>query len=469
MVQEVRRDTGTTGGILRLAAIERHLTRPVPRYTSYPTAPHFHDGIDAAAYAGWLGKLDPAHPISLYLHVPFCRKLCWYCGCNMKLAVRDEPLETYSDALLKEIDLVAARLPARMKVDHLHWGGGTPTVLKPDLLERLMGRLRRCFDITSDAELAIEADPRTLKQDMVRNLAALGFNRSSFGVQEFDPKVQAAINRVQPAEMVERCVDMLRDHGISAINFDLIYGLPHQTVESLVRTIDRSADMAPDRVALFGYAHVPWMAKKQRLIDEAALPGAGERLAQATGAAGRLAERGYQAIGIDHFARPEDPLAAAAGAGTLRRNFQGYTTDAAATLIGLGATSIGRTPDGFVQNRHETGAWMRAVEEGRLPVAKGHAFGGDDLLRASVIEKLMCFGTVDLDAEATSFGYPPDWLDDDIEALQPLLADGIVRIDGRSIALAPGAGVLTRLVAAAFDAYLTPPAAGSGKRHSVAV
>lgn len=376
------------------------MSRNVQRYASYPTAPHFSKAVGSADYANWLSSLSPNEPVSLYLHVPYCRELCWYCGCNMKLARKDAPAAHYAQTLNQEIRLLAHHLPDRMAISHLHWGGGTPTALVPDDLERAMQSVRDNFDITADAELAIESDPRTLTDEMIRRIGQLGFTRASFGVQEFDPKVQKAINRVQPPEMVRHSVEELRRAGVAGINFDLIYGLPHQTVATLLETIRLCIDMRSDRIALFGYAHVPWMAKKQRLIDEAALPGSAERLQQCQSAASALVEAGYVAIGLDHFALPNDSMAKAAKAGTLRRNFQGYTTDRAETMLGVGSTSIGRTPSGYLQNLLETGAWARSIDAGVLPIAKGVALSQDDTLRDHVIERLMCTGEVDLDAAA---------------------------------------------------------------------
>ncbi|MEM8664403.1 MAG: oxygen-independent coproporphyrinogen III oxidase [Pseudomonadota bacterium] len=446
-------------------ALRQYATRAVPRYTSYPTAPHFNTGVTAAQYAAWLEALDPAEPVSLYLHVPFCRKLCWYCGCNMKLASRDEPIVRYAATLREEIALLAAHLPARMRLSHLHWGGGTPTALTPDDLERTMDTVRTHFDVTPDAELAIESDPRTLTGEMIARIGRIGFTRASFGVQEFDPKVQAAINRVQPPDQVRAAVDGLREAGVSAINFDLIYGLPHQTVATLLETIGLCGEMRPDRIALFGYAHVPWMARKQRLIDETALPGAAARLAQADAAARAITEAGYTAIGLDHFARPTDPLAKAAAAGTLRRNFQGYTTDNAVALLGVGATSIGRTPAGHVQNIAETGAWAREVEAGTLPVGRGYALVGQDAMRAKVIEALMCNGTVDLTATAAEFGQPATWWASVREEIAQMAADGLLIQNEGIIAVTAAGTPLVRVVAALFDEYL--PARTT--RHSVAV
>ncbi|MCA8926843.1 MAG: oxygen-independent coproporphyrinogen III oxidase [Alphaproteobacteria bacterium] len=448
-----------------VSVLSQYAARAVPRYTSYPTAPHFRPDLGAETYAGWLERLDPTEPVSLYLHVPFCRQLCWYCGCNMKLATRAAPIARYCDSLIAELDLVAARLPGRFRISHLHFGGGTPTALEPSDLARVMATVRRRFDFAEDAEIALEGDPRTLSDEMIATVGRLGFTRASFGVQEFDPKVQAAINRIQPPDMVRRAVEGLRAAGVASVNFDLIYGLPHQTAASLLQTIAECVAMRPDRIALFGYAHVPWMAKKQRLIDEAALPGSTARIEQATAAAEALVAAGYEAIGLDHFALPADDLAVAAAAGRLRRNFQGYTTDQANALLGVGATSIGRTPFGYVQNIAETGAWARAVGEGRFPIGKGHAYRGDEPLRAHVIEELMCQGHIDLAAARARYGAPPDALADADAALADMARDGLIVVDGDRLTLTPAGKPLVRVVAAAFDTYLQQAAA----RHSVAV
>lgn len=444
---------------------QKYASLAVPRYTSYPTVPHFDTGVGHHGYAGWLEALNPAEPVSLYLHVPFCRKLCWYCGCNMKLAARYEPVADYVETLIRELELVAEHLPGRVGLSHLHFGGGTPTALEPDDLERVMDAVRTHFTVNEGAELAIESDPRTLTPEMTRRIGALGFTRASFGIQEFDPKVQKAINRIQPEEMVVAAVEGLREAGITGINFDLIYGLPHQTVDTLRATIAACAALQPDRLALFGYAHVPWMAKKQRMIDEAALPGAQARVEQAAAAAKLILAAGYEAIGLDHFALPHDDLAVAAREGTLRRNFQGYTTDKARTLLGVGATSIGRTPSGYVQNIAETGAWARSVQSGTLPIAKGHAFQGEDVMRSHIIEELMCRGGIDLDATMRRFGTPPTCFDDEFEELAEMERDGLVTLDGHVLRLTPEGTPLVRTVASVFDAYLST----GGARHSVAV
>jgi oxygen-independent coproporphyrinogen III oxidase len=447
------------------SAFEKYAKASVPRYTSYPTAPHFSTHFPAGSYRQWLARLDPGEPVSLYLHVPFCKQQCWYCGCNMKLAARHSPVASYVQNLLQEIDLIAVALPARMAVSHLHFGGGTPTVLEPEELAAVMARLAARFELRPDAEIAIESDPRTLSDAMIEQIGALGFNRASFGVQEFDPDVQAAINRIQPPEMVERATRGLRASGVANINFDLIYGLPYQTAAALCRTVEQCVAMRPDRVVLFGYAHVPWVAKNQRMIADDSLPAASARAKQARLAAATLAANGYVRIGIDHFALPEDSLAIAAAEGRLHRNFQGYTSDAARTLIGIGATSIGRTPQGYVQNLSETGAWSRAVAAGKLPVARGHALSGQEQLRGHVIERIMCDGAVDLAAEGGASGFAEDWYAAEAPELLQMQEDGLLTcIDGK-LSLTPEGLPLARVVAAVFDTYLRESAA----RHSVAV
>ena len=301
--------------------VAKYASLLVPRYTSYPTVPHFSERVDADRYRVWLRTLDPKQPISLYIHIPFCNRVCWYCGCNMKLAASYAPLASYVESLIREIDLVSVYLPARLRVSHIHWGGGTPNTLAPEDLERVMMAVRRRFDFTHDAELAIECDPRTLTEPMMKRIGMLGFNRASFGIQEFDERVQHAINRFQPYETVRKAVEGLRAEGVKGINFDLLYGLPHQTAENLGRTVEQCLTLEPDRIALFGYAHVPWVAKKQWMIDEKALPDGTERMRQAAMAADGFKDAGYTPVGIDHFARADDPLSVAARVGKLRRNF----------------------------------------------------------------------------------------------------------------------------------------------------
>ena len=300
-------------------AVAKYLHARVPRYTSYPTAPHFSAAVGEAALRSWFGDLPGNARLSLYLHIPFCRKMCWYCGCNMKLAARYQPIAAYVGRLIEEIHLVADALPGRLSVRHIHWGGGTPTTLSPQDFARVDDALRRRFTITEDAEIAVEIDPRTLTLETVEALARMGCNRASLGVQEFDEGVQRAINRVQPFETVARATGWLGDQGIGAINFDLMYGLPQQTAAMLARTVGKAVSLSPSRIALFGYAHVPWMAKNQRMMDDDALPDAEARFEMSQAAGDLIEGLGYQRIGIDHFARPDDSLAAAARSGASRQ------------------------------------------------------------------------------------------------------------------------------------------------------
>lgn len=440
----------------------------LPRYTSYPTAPHFKPASDDKQYRAWLGALTADKPVSLYLHVPFCKSLCWYCGCHMQVVNRDEPVVAYTDAMVEEIDLVGAAIRRRPTVRFLHWGGGTPTVLRASDMERVMAALVRNFDLAPEIEHSIELDPRTLTEDRVWALAELGVNRASLGVQDFNPIVQESVNRMQPVEQVERAVAWLRAAGIHNINFDLIYGLPFQTVESVIDTVSRAADLAPDRIALFGYAHVPWMKRHQKLLPEPALPSAEQRFAQAGAAADMLISRGYRRIGLDHFVRPDDPLAHPVTGERVTRNFQGYTADNCPVLLGFGASSISRLPQGYVQNTTDITAYRKQLADGRLPCARLLAFADDDLLRGEVIERLMCDMHVDLGEVALRHHADPAIFTSACDRLDPLIADGIVRRDGWHIAVTEPGRPLVRAVAALFDAYLAP-ADSDVPRHSQAI
>jgi oxygen-independent coproporphyrinogen III oxidase len=440
------------------ALIRRYEDRRIPRYTSYPTAPHFTPSIGAAVYREWLGEIDPAAPVSLYLHVPFCTALCWYCGCHTKVPGHYEPIARYVDALCTEIELVAEAVPATLSVQHLHWGGGTPTIIGAAAFERVTALIERRFAVAGDAERAIEIDPRRLSGDMVRALAAGGITRASLGVQSFDPVVQRAINRVQSFDETRQAVEALRDAGILSINLDLLYGLPQQSVASCRETVARALELAPDRLAVFGYAHVPAMKPHQRRIEEAALPAPRLRQGQAETIAHSLVNAGYVPIGLDHFARPEDALARALEAGTLRRNFQGYTTDHSATLIGLGASSIGTLPRGYVQNAPQIRAYGDAVAGGRLATARGVMVTDEDRFRGEIIERLMCDLRVDLGAIAVGYGREEGTLAPKKAVLAELAGAGVVRLDGSVVTIVEDCRVLARVVAAVFEAYLDPAA-----------
>jgi oxygen-independent coproporphyrinogen-3 oxidase len=438
---------------------------PVPRYTSYPTAPHFHEGVDAEVYRDWLGRISPDERVSLYLHVPFCTRMCWYCGCHTKVVRQYRPVGDYAAVLDREIALVADAVSKGPEVSHVHWGGGTPTMLSPEDFSALMSALRERFDFAGDAEVAVEIDPRTLTRDKAVALARAGVTRASLGVQDFNEIVQQAINRLQPFEMSAEVVEWLRGAGIEAINFDLMYGLPHQTVDLVLHSVDLAVELAPDRLALFGYAHVPWMKKHQQMIDEATLPGAEERLQQAEAAAERLTEHGYRRIGLDHFARAEDSLSRALDEGRLRRNFQGYTDDQATVLLGFGASAIGSLAQGYVQNAVPFGTYAEAVKSGRLAVMRGVEVDADDRLRRTVIERLMCDLAVDLSTIGAELGAPSDGFAGELSALAPMARDGLVEVEGSRVRITETGQPLMRTVCAVFDRYLST---GKG-RHSRAV
>jgi len=443
----------------------RRYSKPVPRYTSYPTAPHFHTGISSAVYAQWLSELPAATPISLYVHVPFCDRLCWFCGCQTKQVARYDPIAAYLPAVYKEIEAVAGHLDGRGHVTALHLGGGSPSMLKPDDLLKIIAEVRRHF-VTSEAlEFSIEIDPNDMTEDRYDAFAAAGVTRISVGVQDFDHKVQVAINRIQSFEATQAVVEGMRARGVSSVNLDILYGLPHQTIQTIEKSVDLALSMRPDRIALFGYAHVPWMKTHQKMIDEAALPGVGERYRQSQVAAARICAAGYEAIGIDHFALPSDTLAIAARAGNLHRNFQGYTTDRAPALIGLGASSIGSLPQGYVQNVTATGEYIRTINQGGLAIARGIAFDADDRLRGWVIERLMCDFAVPVAELVERFGENADAVLQEMRYSALCDGDELVSFDGERFAVTDRGRPFVRSIASTFDTYL----GGGAGRHSVAV
>ncbi|AMA60329.1 oxygen-independent coproporphyrinogen III oxidase [Bradyrhizobium sp. CCGE-LA001] len=450
---------------MRFDLAARYGDERLPRYTSYPTAPHFSPAIGGDTYAGWLAELPAGASASLYLHVPFCREMCWYCGCHTQIVRRDDLIAAYQRTLRSEIEQVADTIGHRMKVEHIHFGGGTPTIMAPEAFAELMAVMRQAFFVLPTAEIAVEIDPRTLTADMVEAMQLSGVNRASLGVQSFDPVVQRAINRVQSFEQTASVVDMLRRAGIAGVNFDLIYGLPHQTVASCLDTVRRALALAPDRFSVFGYAHVPDFKKHQRMINEDVLPDGPARHDQACAIANALKEAGYVQIGLDHFARPEDSMAVAFEDGTLRRNFQGYTTDKGNVLLGFGASAIGHLPQGYVQNEVQIGAYAQSIKAGHLATAKGYGLTDDDRLRADIIERIMCEFSADLGDICARHGAEPEAMLKSASRLKPLISDGVVRLDGARLAVARDSRFLVRSVAAAFDAHLDP-----GKQmHSRAV
>ena len=426
----------------------------VPRYTSYPTAPHFNSSVDGAVYRDWLAGLEPGRPLSLYLHIPFCDTLCWFCGCHMSVVNNYGPVSDYCRVLEREIELLSQALLGRFSVNHIHWGGGSPTLLNEDDIKRLSRAIRSHFDVVPDAEFAIEADPRGLSQSIVDALTEAGLTRASIGVQDCNPEVQRAINRIQSDEETIDAIEMFRAAGISSINLDLLYGLPKQTLDSWRETLDFACGLDPDRLAVFGYAHVPRFKKHQNLIQTQELPDVETRFRMAEMARERLSAQGYAAIGLDHYARADDSLARAFRRGTLARNFQGYTTDQAETLIGLGASSIGSLPSGYVQNVAPVPIYRAFIANGQLPVARGFALSNADRIRRDVIQQLMCTMHVDLDEVAGRHLQSPAIFSDALQKLEPLRRDGLVTIGNGKVAMAEEWSCAVRLAAAAFDQYL---------------
>jgi oxygen-independent coproporphyrinogen-3 oxidase len=443
----------------------RYRDERLPRYTSYPTAPHFSPAVSASQYGAWLGSLETGATGSLYLHVPFCRSMCWYCGCHTTITRHDAPIVDYLAVMQREIEAVAERLGRRLPVRHIHFGGGTPTIMTPGELARLVDLLAARFAIAPDAEIAVEIDPRTLAPAMTAALGRLGVTRASLGVQSFDPVVQRAINRVQTVAQTAAAVDGLRAAGVRGINFDLIYGLPYQTIASCRDTVAACLDVRPDRFAVFGYAHVPGFKKHQRVIDEATLPDGAARHAQAEAIADALQAAGYRRIGLDHYALPSDPMVRAHLDGSLRRNFQGYTTDTTDALLGFGASAIGRLPQGYVQNAVGLGDYAVRVGAGALPTVKGYVLTPDDRLRADLIERVMCDFAVDVAAVARRHNVDPAGVFRALPRLAALRADGLVERSGHEVRVAADARHLVRTVASAFDAYLEAP----GRTYSRAV
>jgi oxygen-independent coproporphyrinogen-3 oxidase len=430
----------------------------VPRYTSYPTAADFTAEVAEGDHAAWLGGLDGQESVSVYLHVPYCREICLYCGCNTKMAVRDNAVAAYRRALEAEIDLAAGLIDIKPGVVRLHWGGGTPSILGLDGLRSVIAVLRRHFVFDDEFEHAIELDPRYVTTELANGLAGLGINRASLGVQDLDPLVQAAIGRIQPVALVESAVERLRRAGIRNLNFDLMYGLPLQTLNSIRKTCALVGAMAPDRIACFGYAHLPHLKANQRRIDETKLPSQDQRVDQAELVAEELVRFGYVRIGIDHFAKPNDALVAAASTGKLHRNFQGYTNDDRPVLLGFGASSISTFAEGFVQNIFDVPKYMRAIEVGTLATARGCRLDAQDRLRGRIIERLMCDFEVDLSAIA-----PHTDFSDEFAMLGPMIWDGLVEIKDSKLIVTEVGRPVVRVIAAAFDSYRRPEAAQFSK------
>ncbi|MCB6179562.1 oxygen-independent coproporphyrinogen III oxidase [Rhodobacter sp. Har01] len=424
----------------------------VPRYTSYPTAPQFGTSIGPGDFTSWIEAVPEGSQISLYLHVPFCRRLCWFCACRTQGTSSDDPVIAYAQTLKAEIAMLARHLPRGVTLSRLHWGGGTPTMLPPDEMRALADAVFAVAPLAEGGEFSVEIDPNEVDDARLDALVASGMNRASIGVQDFDLEIQKTIGRDQTYEITREIAEKIRARGVNSLNCDLLYGLPHQTNARIADSVQKLLTLSPDRVALYGYAHVPWMSRRQQMIPSDAMPTPEERLRLFETASKLFLWDGYEEIGIDHFARPDDGLAVALKAGKLRRNFQGYTDDTASALIGLGASSISRFPQGFAQHASGTSEYTKAIRSGQFPTHRGHAFAGEDLLRARIIEALMCDFRVDRRELVRDYGVTPGYVDqmfrDAASGFEDMLKieDGVLIIPDR-------AKPLTRMVARVFDAY----------------
>ena len=428
--------------------------RRLPRYTSYPTALEFNE-LDPELYQEWLADLPDDQPISLYFHIPFCEKLCWFCGCFTKISNSTAPIQRYLGVLKKEISLIGAitgQAENRKKISHIHFGGGSPTILSAEQFRDLMSRVRENFDILPDAEIAVEIDPRTCSEDKVKAYADSGVNRVSLGIQDFNIHVQEAINRVQSDELIAENMRWFRNAGITDINFDLIYGMPRQTLDTIAETVAKTHDFKPSRIALFGYAHVPWMKKHQQMMDKHHLPEQAERQAMFELASDKLQEAGYEAIGLDHFALPGDSLLMAREQGRMKRNFQGYSADPATSMIGFGASAIGSLPGGYAQNSPDLKAYTETIERGEIPVRRGLTVHALDLMVREVISTLMSHFAVDPWAIAKKHGLKYDFSREKSD-LEKLVAVGYLSREATTYRITEAGQPYLRAIATLFDQY----------------
>lgn len=432
---------------------------PGPRYTSYPPATLFTADVDAVGIGQAIADDNgpDAGPVSLYFHLPFCESRCWFCGCNTVITRRRDSAGEYLTDLAREVRLTAARMNRARRVTQIHLGGGTPTFFPPDELRKLGALIREQFRVAPDCEFSVEIDPRRLSLDHITALREIGANRASLGVQDTNPAVQLAIHRIQPQSVNEQAFAWLRAAGFTSINVDLIYGLPLQTPESFARTIDEVLRLGPDRLSVFSYAHVPWIKPAQKIFDDRAqLPGPEEKLAMFAVAHKKLTAAGFVDIGLDHFARPDDSLAIAQRAGTLHRNFQGYSTQAGASLYGFGISSISSTPDTYRQNHKSLPEWRAALDAGELPVERGLRLTDDDRRRRTIVMRLMCDRRLDFSQLSHELGVEfTQAYAAEIESLLDLITDGLVALTSRGIEVTPSGVPLLRIIAMRFDARYT--------------
>ncbi len=426
-----------------------------PRYTSYPPATEFTEEVTYEDYEVKLKESNERKtPLSLYFHIPFCESACWFCGCNVIISHRKDVTKPYLDFMYKEMDMLSEIIDTSRKVIQLHWGGGTPNFLSNEEIRELMGEIKKRFNIDPEGEISIEIDPRYLSEGQLETIREVGFNRISMGVQDFDEEVQKAINRIQTEELMEEVMAKLRDLGFSSINIDLVYGLPYQTYEKFAKTIDKTIELSPDRVAVFNFAYVPWLKPLQRKLDPSTLPPPEEKLKILEMTVEKFQDAGYVFIGMDHFAKPEDELSIAQQKGELWRNFQGYTTKKGVELIGIGATSIGMLYDAYFQNYKTTRAYYNALREDRLPIMRGYILNEDDIIRREVIMDLMCNLGVRFKKIEDMFGIKfKDYFEREINELGEMERDGLIKISDDSIDVLPLGRLLIRNVAMIFDVH----------------
>ncbi|MGZ5116524.1 MAG: oxygen-independent coproporphyrinogen III oxidase [Burkholderiales bacterium] len=434
------------------------LDRNGPRYTSYPTADRFTEAFTPANYARWAAQRNPGgvhRPLSLYVHLPFCSALCYYCACNKIITGDASKAQRYLDYLKREIAMQARLFGDDVRVTQMHWGGGTPTFYGTRDLGTLFDTLKSHFDLDPTGEYSIEIDPRTVDARIIDELRAIGFNRASFGVQDFDPDVQRGVNRVQSEEQTANVIEAARRAGFTSLNVDLIYGLPRQTLITFNRTLARVLALRPDRIAIYNYAHMPARFKAQRLIAQNDIPAAQTKLQLLGLAARRLTEGGYVYIGMDHFALPEDPLAVAQRQGRLQRNFQGYSTHAECDLVGLGVSAIGAIGPTYSQNARTLNDYYRCLDRHVLPIVRGVELSADDLVRRSVIQTLMCHFELSKDAIEVAYLIDFDrYFESELAELSALQQSGLLDIDGRWISVTPKGRMLIRSICMVFDRYL---------------
>ncbi|MEZ0361426.1 MAG: oxygen-independent coproporphyrinogen III oxidase [Hydrogenobacter sp.] len=430
--------------------------RPGPRYTSYPPATEFHEGIREEDYVRkLLESNERGRPLSLYLHIPFCESACWFCGCNVIISHRKDVTKRYLDYVYREMEALRSYIDTSRKVIQLHWGGGTPNFLTDREIRELFGKIRGNFTVDDHAEISVEIDPRYLSESQLETFREVGFNRISMGLQDLDEEVQRAINRIQPEDLMKDVMKKLRDLDFKSINIDLIYGLPYQTPEKFKKTIEKTIALDPDRVAVFNFAYVPWIKPLQRKIDPLTLPPPEDKLKILEMTIDMFQEAGYVFIGMDHFAKPDDELAIAQRDGTLWRNFQGYTTKKGVDLIGIGATSIGMLYDGYFQNYKTIRDYYIAIDAGRLPIMKGYLLTYEDLIRREVIMDLMCHFSCSFEKIESMFGINfEEHFERELCELKEMESDGLLTVKDKKITVMPEGRLLIRNIAMVFDEHI---------------